>query len=52
MIAFNISQITYLCCKLHNVKNVFFVGNFVNGQEYTMDGLSNAFDFWARQEVK
>lgn len=52
MIAYNISQITYLCCKLHKVKKVYFVGNFVHAQEYTMDRLTNAFDFWARQEMK
>ena len=52
MIAYNVSQITYLWCKLHKVKKVYFVGNFVHAQEYTMDRLTNAFDFWARQEMK
>lgn len=52
MVSFNISQITYLCWKLHQVDKVYFVGGFVQEHDYTMDRLTNAFGYWARQEVK
>ncbi|CAI2372292.1 unnamed protein product [Moneuplotes crassus] len=52
MISYNIGQITYLCCKLHKVQKVYFVGNFVKQHEYTMDRLTMAFDFFARKEIK
>jgi len=52
MISFNISQISYLSCKLHDVKKVYFVGNFVHGHNFTMDILTRSFEYWAKQEVK
>lgn len=52
MISYNIGQITYLCWKLHKVKKVYFVGNFVKQHDYTMDKLTMAFDFFARKEIK
>ena len=40
MIAFNISQIAYLVCKLHKCSKIYFVGNFVDNREFTMNVLS------------
>jgi pantothenate kinase len=48
MISFNIGQIAYLTSTLHEVEKMFFIGNYVRGNELAMDKISFAVDYMSQ----
>ena len=48
MISFNIGQLAYLTSNLHDVKKMFFIGNYVRGHELAMDRISFAVDYMSQ----
>jgi len=47
MVAFNISQIAYYHGKIHEVKMIYFAGNFIRNHTVTMECISYALDYFS-----
>jgi len=52
MLANNISQIGYLNAKLHECKNVIFVGGFIEENPFVWSRFSYAINFWSEGKMK
>jgi len=52
MIANNITQIAYLCAKLHNTDRIVFTGGFLAGNFYLMSRFSFALQFWSEAKIQ
>jgi type II pantothenate kinase len=52
MIANNITQIAYLCAKLHKTDRIIFTGGFLAGNLYLMSRFSYALQFWSESKVQ
>jgi len=52
MISFNIGHLAYLCAMLHNIKRIYFVGNFIRDHPFTMDKITFAVNYWSNSEMK
>ena len=45
MISFNIGQLAYLTAQLHQVNQMYFIGNFVRGHDMAMERINYAVNF-------
>lgn len=52
MISYNIGQIAYLNAFRFGIKRIFFGGFFIRGHAYTMNTISNAFNYWSKGEAQ
>ena len=52
MICYNIGQMANLLAQNHQVSKVFFVGNFIRGNEIIMDFLNQAFNYYSKTELQ
>jgi len=52
MVANNITQIAFLCAKLHNTDRIVFTGGFLAGNIYLMSRFSFALQFWSEGKMQ
>ena len=45
MISFNIGQLAYMAGQVHNVDQIYFIGNYVRGHELAMERINFAVEF-------
>eukprot|EP00760_Papus_ankaliazontas_P014200 PhM_4_TR15977/c0_g1_i1/m.97965/K09680/coaW; type II pantothenate kinase len=50
MVASNITQIAYLWSRVHGVKNIFFLGGFVQNNPMVRQTISRTLEFWSGGE--
>lgn len=52
MVSYNIGQIAYLNARVHGLSRIYFGGNFIRNNPYTIGDISFAVDFWSGGKTK
>jgi pantothenate kinase len=52
MVTNNIGQVGYLNAKLHKTSRIYFVGNFLRGNNISQKRLSYAISYWSKGEME
>ncbi|CDW79019.1 UNKNOWN [Stylonychia lemnae] len=52
MISFNIGQLAYMTGQLHQVDQMYFIGNYVRGHDLAMERINFAVEFMSQQKTQ
>ena len=50
MTGYNISQIAFLVCKLHNLEKIVFSGHFIRNNTQTIDCMNEAVKYFSKEQ--
>ena len=51
MFTYNICQIALLCAKLHNIKNIIFLGRYFDNNLFIMDLIKESISYWSHNLI-